>query len=90
MQLALFDDAARFIQKTNELAEELEERVSQGIGVAPKGAHIRHSHGHSQLEAHDNVEKNSAVVVTEESCTGTRYFIDLHRSGGCKRRIHGG
>ena len=26
---------------------------------------------------HDTIEKSGAVVVTEESCTGTRYFTDL-------------
>ncbi len=26
---------------------------------------------------HDIIEKSGAVVVTEESCTGTRYFSDL-------------
>jgi len=28
-------------------------------------------------KVHDTIEKSGAVVVTEESCTGTRYFTDL-------------
>jgi len=81
MQLALFDDAARFTQKTNELAEELEERVRQGIGVAPKGAPRVLISGTPMAipnwKIHDTIENSGAVVVTEESCTGTRYFTDL-------------
>jgi benzoyl-CoA reductase/2-hydroxyglutaryl-CoA dehydratase subunit BcrC/BadD/HgdB len=81
MQLALFDDAARFTQKTNELAEELEQRVRQGIGVAPKGAPRVLISGTPMAipnwKLHDTIENSGAVVVTEESCTGTRYFTDL-------------
>jgi len=51
--------------------------------VPSKGTHIRHAHDHSQLEApHDTIEKSGAVVVTEESCTGTRYFTNLVNASG--------
>ncbi|HWQ19370.1 MAG TPA: double-cubane-cluster-containing anaerobic reductase [Methanotrichaceae archaeon] len=86
MQLALFDDAARFVQKTNELAEELEERVRRGVGVAPKGAPRVLISGTPMTipnwKLHDTIEKSGAVVVTEESCTGTRYFSDLVETNG--------
>jgi len=36
MQLALFDDAERFVKKTNELAEELEARVKREREWHPK------------------------------------------------------
>ena len=81
MQLALFDDAERFVKKTNELAEELEARVKRGEGVAPKGAPRVLISGTPMTipnwKVHDTIEKSGAVVVTEESCTGTRYFTDL-------------
>lgn len=81
MQLALFDDAERFVQKTNELAQELESRVKRGEGVAPKGAPRVLISGTPMTipnwKLHDTIERSGAVVVTEESCTGTRYFSDL-------------
>lgn len=86
MQLALFDDAARFVKKTNELAEELEARVERGEGVAPKGAPRVLISGTPMTipnwKLHDTIEKSGAVVVTEESCTGTRYFTDLVDTSG--------
>ena len=33
-------------------------------------------------KVHDTIEKSGAVVVTEESCTGTRYFTDLVDASG--------
>lgn len=86
MQLALFDDAERFVKKTNELAEELEARVIRGEGVAPKGAPRVLISGTPMTipnwKIHDTIEKSGAVVVTEESCTGTRYFTDLVDTSG--------
>lgn len=86
MQLALFDDAERFISKTNELAIELETRVKRGEGVAAKGAPRVLISGTPMTilnwKLHDSIEKSGAVVVTEESCTGTRYFTDLVETSG--------
>ncbi|MFB3766523.1 MAG: double-cubane-cluster-containing anaerobic reductase [Methanotrichaceae archaeon] len=86
MQLALFDDATRFVKRTNELADELEARVKRGEGVAPKGAPRVLISGTPMTipnwKLHDTIERSGAVVVTEESCTGTRYFTDLVNVNG--------
>lgn len=36
-QIAFFDDPARCAQKTNELADELEQRIADGVSVFPEG-----------------------------------------------------
>ncbi len=35
-QISFFDDPARRAQKANELADELEQRVSDGVSVSPR------------------------------------------------------
>ena len=86
MQLALFDDAERFVRKTNELADELEARVIRGKGVTARGIPRVLISGTPMTipnwKLHDTIEKSGAVVVAEESCTGTRYFTDLVDTSG--------
>lgn len=36
-QIAFFDDPARCAQKANELADELEQRIADGVSVFPEG-----------------------------------------------------
>lgn len=36
-QIAFFDDPARCTQKANELADELEQRIADGVSVFPEG-----------------------------------------------------
>lgn len=36
-QIAFFDDPARRAQKANELADELEQRIADGVSVFPEG-----------------------------------------------------
>lgn len=36
-QIAFFDDPARCAQKVNELADELEQRIADGVSVFPEG-----------------------------------------------------
>ena len=36
-QIAFFDDPARGAQKANELADELEQRIADGVSVFPEG-----------------------------------------------------
>lgn len=36
-QIAFFDDPARCVQKANELADELEQRIADGVSVFPEG-----------------------------------------------------
>jgi len=80
-QVAFYDDVPRFTQMMNALADELDERVAQGEGVAPKGAKRVLVTGTPMAlpnwKLHDIVEKAGAVVVGEEMCTGSRYYQDL-------------
>ncbi|MBO8138513.1 MAG: 2-hydroxyacyl-CoA dehydratase [Desulfotomaculum sp.] len=80
-QLSFFDDPERFIEKTNALCDELEEKVSKGEGAAPKGTPRILITGTPMplpsWKIHHIIESSGAVVVCEESCTGTRYFETL-------------
>ncbi|WP_218070328.1 double-cubane-cluster-containing anaerobic reductase [Desulfuribacillus alkaliarsenatis] len=77
-QIGFQDDVKRFTQQVNALCDELEERVRDGVGVAPKGApRILISGSPMSLpnwRLHSMLEKAGAVVVCEESCVGTRLF----------------
>lgn len=85
-QLAFFDDPARFTEKVNALCDELEERIAKGEGVAPKGAPRILITGSPMpipsWKLHAVVEGSGAVVVCEETCTGTRYFENSVREDG--------
>ncbi len=76
-QIAFYDDVYRFIEKTSELAKELEERVEKGVGVVDENAPRIVISGCPMAipnwKLHHIVEKSGAVVVAEESCTGSRY-----------------
>lgn len=77
-QIAFYDDPDRQIQTLGKLAAELETRVKKGIGVVPKGT-LRILIAGSPMaipnwKLHHLVETSGAVVVVEETCTGTRYF----------------
>ncbi|HII70599.1 double-cubane-cluster-containing anaerobic reductase [Methanopyrus kandleri] len=76
-QIAFYDDVDRFTEKVNELNEELEKRVEEGEGVAEEAPRILVA-GTPMPIPHWKllyvVESCGAVVVCEESCTGTRYF----------------
>lgn len=80
-QIAFYDDVPRFTKMMNTLADELEERVARGEGVAPKGAKRVLVTGTPMAipnwKLHDIIEKAGAVVVGEEMCTGSRYYQDL-------------
>ncbi|MFZ3371903.1 MAG: double-cubane-cluster-containing anaerobic reductase, partial [Desulfitobacteriaceae bacterium] len=80
-QLAFFDDPVRFAEKVNVLCDELDERVSQGIGVAPVDAPRILISGTPQpipaWKIHALIEAAGGVVVGEETCTGERYYKDL-------------
>lgn len=80
-QLAFFDDPVRFIDKTSALCTELEQRIAEGKGVMPKGAPRILITGTPMplpsWKLHHLIESSGAVVVCEESCTGTRYFETL-------------
>lgn len=80
-QIAFYDDPARFIQQTNALCDELEARVANGEGVFPaKTPRIMVTGTPMAIpnwKLHHIIETSGAVVVVEESCTGTRYFENL-------------
>ncbi len=80
-QIAFYDDVERFTQKVNELCDELEERVKQGVGVVPKGTTRIVVSGTPMAipnwKVPHIIETSGAVIVAEELCTGLRYFQDL-------------
>jgi benzoyl-CoA reductase/2-hydroxyglutaryl-CoA dehydratase subunit BcrC/BadD/HgdB len=80
-QLAFFDDPERFTAQVNALCEELEERIARGEGVTSKGAPRLLVTGTPMplpyWKLHHLVEKSGAVIIGEETCTGSRYFAGM-------------
>jgi benzoyl-CoA reductase/2-hydroxyglutaryl-CoA dehydratase subunit BcrC/BadD/HgdB len=80
-QINFYDDPARAAQMANNLAEELEQRINTGTGVFPDNALRIMISGTPMAipnwKMHHIIESLGAVVVVEESCTGTRYFENL-------------
>jgi len=80
-QVAFYDDVARCIQQVNTLCDEVESRIASGDGVFPANAPRILISGSPMAipnwKLHHILETAGAVVVCEESCTGTRYFSDL-------------
>ncbi|MBR3166598.1 MAG: 2-hydroxyacyl-CoA dehydratase [Lachnospiraceae bacterium] len=81
MQIAFFDDPARCAQMTNRLADELEQRVKDGVSVFPAGTKRILVTGTPMAipnwKLHHIIETSGGAVVCEETCTGTRYFERL-------------
>jgi benzoyl-CoA reductase/2-hydroxyglutaryl-CoA dehydratase subunit BcrC/BadD/HgdB len=81
VQVAFYDDVPRFTQMVNKIADELEQRVVAGKGVAPADAPRVLITGSPMSipnwKVHDLVEKAGGVVVAEELCTGSRYYERL-------------
>jgi benzoyl-CoA reductase/2-hydroxyglutaryl-CoA dehydratase subunit BcrC/BadD/HgdB len=80
-QVSFYDDLKRCTQQVNILCDELDKRVAKGDGVAPANA-LRILISGSPMaipnwKLHHLLETAGAVVVCEESCTGTRFFTDL-------------
>jgi benzoyl-CoA reductase/2-hydroxyglutaryl-CoA dehydratase subunit BcrC/BadD/HgdB len=80
-QISFNDCPARFTAKVNELCDELDERVQKGVGVASKDVPRLMISGCPMAipnwKVHSIAQETGATVVIEESCVGTRYFIDL-------------
>ncbi len=80
-QIAFYDDVDRFTAKTNEIAEELEGRVSRGEGVFTAGTPRLMISGTPMTipnwKIPHIIETSGGSVVVEESCTGQRYFREL-------------
>jgi benzoyl-CoA reductase/2-hydroxyglutaryl-CoA dehydratase subunit BcrC/BadD/HgdB len=81
LQVSFYDDAKRDTQMLHALCEELDKRVTAGEGIAPATAPRILISGCPMAipnwKLHHIVESSGAVVVAEESCTGTRFFSDL-------------
>jgi benzoyl-CoA reductase/2-hydroxyglutaryl-CoA dehydratase subunit BcrC/BadD/HgdB len=81
VQVSFYDDVKRDTQMLNALCDELDKRVAAGQGVAPAGAPRILISGSPMAipnwKLHHLIESAGAVVVCEESCTGTRFFSDL-------------
>ncbi|MFA5844543.1 MAG: double-cubane-cluster-containing anaerobic reductase [Coriobacteriia bacterium] len=81
VQVAFYDDVPRFTQMVNAIADELEARVRDGVGVASADAPRILVTGSPMAipnwKVHDIVEKAGGVVVAEEMCTGSRYYDSL-------------
>jgi len=80
-QIAFYDEPNRFVEQVHALCDELDERIKQGIAVAPASTpRIMVSGTPMALpnwKLHNIIETSGAVVVNEESCIGTRYYKDL-------------
>jgi benzoyl-CoA reductase/2-hydroxyglutaryl-CoA dehydratase subunit BcrC/BadD/HgdB len=81
VQVAFYDDVPRFTEMVNKIADELEQRVADGVGVAPADAPRLLVTGTPMSipnwKVHDLIEKAGGVVVGEEMCTGSRYYDKL-------------
>jgi len=80
-QVSFYDDVTRCIQQVNTLCDELDKRVAAGKGVfsadAPRILISGSPMAIPNWKLHHILETAGAVVVCEESCTGTRFFTDL-------------
>ncbi len=78
MQIAFFDDPVRCAMMTNKLADELEQRIKDGVSVFPAGTKRILLSGTPMAipnwKMHHIIETSGGAVVCEEACTGTRYF----------------
>lgn len=80
-QISFYDDPVRFTARLNELCDELDERVTSGMGVSVKGAPRILISGSPMAipnwKLHFLAESTGAVVVGEEACVGERNFSML-------------
>jgi len=80
-QVSFYDDPDRFTAKLNELCDELEQRVADGVGVMPAGTPRILLSGSPMAVPNWKVpllvEQSGAVVVGEEACIGERNYRDL-------------
>lgn len=86
VQAAFMDDPVRLTGAVNDMADECEQRVAEGVGAAPKGAKRILYTGTPMAvpnwKLFTLIEKAGAVVVGEECCTGSRYYKDLVDESG--------
>ena len=90
MQGALVDDTVRFTERLEALNDELEDRVRRGVGVAGGRARRIMVSGCPSVmgnwKLHALIESAGAVVVCDETCTGSRYYENpVEETGGSAR-----
>ena len=77
-QIAFYDDPTRFAQMTNQLCDELDKRVAEGVSVFEEGTKRILLTGTPlaipNWKLHNIIETSGGAVVCEEMCTGVRYF----------------
>jgi len=82
-QVSFYDDVKRCTQQVNALCDELDKRAANNEAVAPANAPRILISGSPMAipnwKLHHVLESTGAVVVCEESCTGTRFFTELVR-----------
>lgn len=70
----------------NRLADELEQRIKDGVSVVPEDTKRILITGTPlavpNWKLHNIIETSGAAVVCEEMCTGTRYFENLVDESG--------
>jgi benzoyl-CoA reductase/2-hydroxyglutaryl-CoA dehydratase subunit BcrC/BadD/HgdB len=80
-QVALNQDIDKFIEDTEALADELQERVKQGISVYNgNGKRVMIAGSPSPMgnaKVHYIIESSGLQIVVDESCTGQRYYREL-------------
>lgn len=80
-QISFYDDPVRFTAKINELCDEIEARIKRGQGVAPKGTPRLMLSGCPMAVPNWKlpyiIESSGAIIVSEESCIGSRNTRDL-------------
>ncbi len=85
MQAALNDDPVRFTKHLNILNKELAYRAEASLSPFPKGTRRIMISGCPSVmgnwKVHSLLEKSGAVVVVDETCTGTRYYENLVEDG---------
>ncbi len=79
-QMGFLDDPVRYTKKVNELCDELEERVKNGISVfekeTPRLIVLGTPFAPPNWKLHTAVETTAGAIINEESCIGHRYYKD--------------
>jgi len=85
-QVFFYDDPIRFTDSVNKICDQLEERIKEGKGVAPKSAPRLLLSGCPMAVPNWKlpwiIETSGAVIVGEESCVGERGTRNLTDDGG--------
>lgn len=80
-QIAFYDNPVRFTESVNKLIAELDERVAKKQGAFPVDSTRLMTSGTPYAipnwKLHHVVESSGYVIVSEESCVGSRYFSEL-------------